>query len=246
MVLRSRFCLCICMFLAAASAAFPLTSNELRAKVGQATHGFKDVTLTCKVGYANHKELSKIGKDFPKTYEFKSTTVWYKAPDKMKIEGKLGMVRVAIIMNDDKKAIQIPSIHYSKTEDISSDPHKRQTDLDIGIVTESLWQDYSVVDVETEKNSDPVYKITFVRDNARSKKHVAWVDANTLKLLKVEKYEGNGKLKSRFLYSGHTSVNGVWVPTRIEVFSPDGKLAGTTTYEGIKVNTNLADSIFKL
>jgi len=245
MMKRNKLFVSVCLLLAA-TAAFPITSADLRAKVAEATREFKDITLSCKILRANLPELRKIGKDFAKSYEFKSTNVSFKFPDKMMIEGKLGMLGVRLVMNRDKKVFSIPSLHYSTTEDIRNDPHKRQTDFDIGIVSDSLWRDYEIQGVEGEKNSDNlVYKITFVRENARRKKLVAWVDASSLKLLKVEKFESDGSIISRFIYANHQLVGGVWVPRRVDVYNEDGKLAGTTSYENIKVNTGLSDSAFK-
>lgn len=221
---------------------------DLRSIIAQATRGFRDITLTCRVTYANQAELRKIGKDFGKSYEFKTTTVYFKAPDKMKIEGKLGMVGAKIVMNGNRKATVIPALRISKKEDVSDEPHKRQTDLDLGIVTDSLWRDYRVLSVSSEKVvSKQIYRVVFVRENAREKRHVAWIDGEYLKLLKLEKYESDGGLKARYLYSNHTLVGGVvWVPRRVDVYSPDGKLAGTSVYENISVNTNIPDSEFAL
>ena len=226
--------------------AVSASAADLRARIKQATCDFKDIALTCKVLQANQKELKKIGKDFPKSYEFKSTLVRFKSPDKMKMEGKLGMVKVEIIINGDRKLTSIPPLHYRKKEDISDKPHKRQTDLDIGMITDSLWHDYIVTNVDTESaGDDPVDRITFRRENSREKKLAAWVDDKTLKLLKVEKYESDGSLLSRYIYSGHSLINGIaWVPTKIQVYNCDGKLAGATAYESIRINTGIPDSVF--
>ena len=239
-----KFYLPLFTALIAASIASSSTGSDIRSRICQATHGFKDITLTAKVIYANQNELKKIGKDFPKSYEFKSTTVRFKAPDKMKMEGKLGMVKASIVINGDRKATVIPSVHYSKKENIAGEPHKRQTDLDIGIVTGSLWQDYIVLDSDTEGST---YKITFARENSRDNKHICWIDSKTLKLLKVEKYDSGGNLKSRYIYSKHSLIDGlVWVPGRADVYNCEGKLAGSTGYENIKVNTGIPDSVFKI
>ena len=235
--------ICILITLCVALSA---SAADLRTRIKQATGDFKDITLTCKVLQANQRELKKIGKDFPKSYEFKSTLVRFKSPDKMKMEGKLGLVKVEIVINGDRKLTSIPPIHYHKKEDISDKPHKRQNDLDIGMITDSLWRDYIVTNVDTEKSGDdPIARITFRRENSREKKLVAWVDDKTLKLLKVEKYESDGRLISRYIYSSHSLINGVaWVPSKIQVYNGEGKLAGTTAYENIKINTGISDKVF--
>jgi len=248
MVLRKNLHLVLFAAFVAACLSCSAAHADVRSTISQATRGFKDVKLTCRVLYANQAELKKIGKDFPKSYEFKTTTVWYKSPDKMKMVGKLGMLKAAVVMNGDRKATFIPALRYSKKENIEEEPHKRQTDLDIGIVTDSIWRDYIVVDAADDHGSDDaVYRITFVRDNARQKKHVCWVDAKTLKLLKLEKYESDGSLKSRYIYSKHSLINGlIWVPGRVDVYNQDAKLAGTTAYESISVNIGIPDSEFKI
>lgn len=236
-----------CLALSMMSVAMAATQADVRAQIREATKGFKDITLTCKVLYTNHAELRKIGKDFPKSYEFKTTVVRYKSPDKMKMEGKLGLVQVAVIINGNMKAIKVPSLHITKREDISKEPHKRQGDLDIGILTDQLWSDFIVLSVASENTSEgEFYRITFVRSNARNKKLVLWTEPKTWKLIKLEKYEDDGTLKSRYIYSNHKYVGGVWVPGHIDVYNKDGKLAASTMYTDIRVNTGIPDSEFKI
>lgn len=246
-----KFSSCTRLFISLVGTCFFVCVSQgvdLRSIVAQNTRSFRDISLTCRVTYANQAELRKIGKDFGKSYEFKTTRVYFKAPNKMKIEGKLGMIGAKIVMDGNRKATIIPALRISKKEDVSDEPHKRQTDLDLGIVTESLWRDYHVLSVSSERvGSRQVYRVVFIRDNAREKKHVAWIDGDYLKLLKIEKYESDGSLKARYLYSNHALVgNIVWVPRRVDVYSPDGKLAGTSVYENISVNTNIPDSEFAL
>ncbi|MHB0999467.1 MAG: DUF4292 domain-containing protein [Armatimonadota bacterium] len=222
-------------------------NTELKNKVAKATQGFNDISLTCKVTRANTAELKKISSDFSKRYEFKSSKVYFKSPDKMKMEGKLGMVKMAIIIDGDRKALLIPSLRYSKKENIKNEPHKRQSDFDIGIFTDSLWRDYLVTDVDTVKGSDgTAYKIVFVRDNAKDKKQICWVDADTFKLTKLERYESDGSMKVRFTYSDHKRIGSVWVPENIDIYNADGKLAASTEYENITVNAGIPDSTFKM
>jgi|GEM_PF-505507 len=238
-----RIALAVLILLSAASEL----SADVRTEIRQATKDFRDITLTCKVLYANHAELRKIGKDFPKSYEFKTTTVRYKAPDKMKMEGKLGLVQVIVVINGDKKAVKVPSLHITKKENISKAPHKRQGDLDIGILTEQLWFDYIVTGVSIEQSSEgEVCKLSFVRSNARNKKMVLWADTKTWKLLKLEKYEDDGRLKSRYIYSNHKRVGCIWVPCHVDVYNGDGKLAASTMYTDIRVNSGIPDSEFNI
>lgn len=248
MFLRSKVLLQCCAAVTILAVLPSVAHADLRASVREATRNFKDITLVCRVTYANVPELKKIGKDFTRTYEFKTTFVRYKAPDKFKIEGKLGMVKAEVVINGDRKATIIPAVHYTKKENIASEPHKRQTDLDIGILSDSLWQDYIVLDTDTETTpSGQVHKIVFVRSNARDEKMICWAEARTYKLLKLEKHNSDGSLKCRFIYSKHSLVDGIiWVPGRVDVYNRDGKLAGTTVYENIRLNTGIPDAEFRI
>jgi len=218
---------------------------DVKSRIAHATSGFKDACLKCKVVYANRSELKKVSRDFATSYEFKNTTVYYKAPDKMKIEGKLGWFKAAVVINGNLKGIHIP-VRGWQMDDIKDAPHKRQTDLDLGIISDSLWHNYVVLSTDEERCPDgSQYKITFVWSNSRDKKQVAWVDAERLCLLKLKRFESDGSLIATYLYSDHKQVNGIWVPTRVDVYNREGKLAGATECYDVKINCGLPDSVFK-
>ena len=248
MISHARIRFSILMILLISFLVSGSANADIKKLISEATSSFKDISLTCKVERANIDELKKIGKDFSKSYEFKRSAIRYKSPEKMRIDGRLGMINISLIINGNTKEMSVPGLHISKRENLDKDPHKRQSDLDIGIVTGTIWDNYTVKNVVEEKTPDgPVYRITYAFDNSTNMNHVCWVDAKTLKLLKVETYKSDGSLRARFIYSKHTYVQGViWVPGRIEVYNGDGKLAGVTCYEDIKVNTGILDSVFKL
>jgi outer membrane lipoprotein-sorting protein len=157
------------------------------------------------------------------------------------------MVGISIIINGKWKLYRVPALHIGKKQDCANEPHQLQGDLDVGIVTDQLWRDFIVTDTEVVKASDDtLYKMVFVRSNSREKKLVCWVEPKTCKLLKLEKYESDGSLKSRYIFSKHKHVDCIWVPTRIDVYNRDAKLAGSTEYPNIKVNAGIADSVFKI
>ena len=220
---------------------------DIRGAIREATKGFKDITLTAKVIHGNQKELAKIGKDFARSYEVETTAIKYKAPDKMRVAGKLGMVGFAVVRNGFWKAYIVPALHINKKTDCTKEPHQLQGDLDVGIVTEQLWRDFVIQDAHVEKSSNgDLYKITFIRWNSKEKQLTCWVEAKGCKLLKLDKYESDGSMKCRYIFSKHKEVGGVWVPLRVDVYNEDNKLAGTTEYSNIKVNSGIPDSEFKL
>ena len=245
----STYCAALCAAVMALSCiSANAAGGELKARAAQAVQGLKDLKLTCKVTYCNMAELKKISGDFSKRYEFKTSTLMFKSPDKMKMEGKLGMVTMKMVINGDRKAFIIPAIGYHKKENIKGEPHKRQSDFDIGIFSDTLWSDYIVTDVERVKNGDGTeYRIVFRRANTKEKKQVCWVDAESLRLRKLENFESDGSLKTRFVYSDHKKLgNGVWLPMKIDIYNGEGKLAASTEYQDVSINTGISDSEFNL
>jgi outer membrane lipoprotein-sorting protein len=239
--------LCIALTLLLSNASYT-AGEDIKTKAASAVKGLKDLTLTCIVTYSNPKELKKISKDFSKRYEFKKSTIKYKSPDMFKMEGSLGLIKGRIVFNGDRKALVIPGIGVNKKDDLKKDPHKRQSDLDIGIFSDSLWKHYIVKNAETVPGANGAeYKITFVRSNAKSKNITCWVTSDTMKLRKLEKYESDGSMKSRFIYTDHKKINNsIWIPMKINIYNGNGKLAASTEYKDVKINTGISNSEFKL
>lgn len=218
---------------------------DVRSRIREGTCCFKDVSLTSRVTRVDLRELRKIGSDFARGYEIKSTTIRYKSPDKMRADGAIGLLKMSMIISGDRKGFRFPIRGWVK-RNIKDAPHQRQTDLDLGIITESLWRDYIVLDAKTEDDSGKAtFRITFAWSNSRNKKHVCWVDVGTLKLVKRQRFEKDGSVIATYIYSEHKRVGDIWVPRRIDVYSGGGKLAGTTVCESIRVNTGIPDSEFE-
>ena len=242
----------ILVLLAALAAAGPLATragadeeSELRAKIRAATGDFKDFKMDTRIAYSNQKELAVIGKDYGKSYQFKTSQIIFKAPDKVKVTSTAGLVNVSYIITGNTKRIRAGLL--KKTEDISNEPHKKQTPLDVGVVTEAIWKQFRVDNVKMEGTAaNPTYVLTLSLSNSPQKKQYIWVDGKDLRLLKREKHEADGSLKSRYVYSEHKEYKGVvWVPGEQRVYNKNGKLAGTTAYSNIKVNTGVADGVFQ-
>jgi len=139
----------------------------------------------------------------------------------------------------------VPSLHVSKKDSFADDPQKRQTPLDVGVLSDAIWQEYEV-EYEGEKTADGVKQyVLFLKRKNSLRTQRLWIEAGTMRLLKREKYENNGRIKVRFEYVGLRQVDGIWVPGKIEAYSSSGKLAGVTEYRNVKVNAPIEDSAFK-
>jgi hypothetical protein len=223
-------------------------SDALRKCVIDATSGYKDLSLSARVVFADKKVLKGIGKDFPKSFEIENTNAQFKFPDKMKASGKLGMIGIAVITNGGWRYYRVPSLKINKKVDISNKPEQRQSDLDLGVLSDTLWREWVIINAEKiDTRSGDQYKVTICRTTMRDAKSVCYIEAKTLKLLRIDKYHENyGALQVSYVFSGHTyEANAIWVPKRADVYNASGKLAASTAYENIRVNSGIPDSAFE-
>jgi hypothetical protein len=219
---------------------------DIRAKVHQKTGCLKDISLEARVAYSDSNALKKISKDLCTTYQLKCMSIQYKTPDKLRLDANIGIIGMSMVINGNEKGFRYPIRGWQK-QSIKGKPHERQTDFDLGIVSDSLWRDFSVLDARKEMLSGiPAYKITFAWANHLENKQVCWIDARTLRLLKRCRMNDSGRLIASYVYLKPRCVSGIWVPTKVEVFSGSGKLAGITEYSNIRVNAGIPESSFTL
>ncbi|MEN6372776.1 MAG: outer membrane lipoprotein-sorting protein [Armatimonadota bacterium] len=219
--------------------------ESLKTHVHKAAGGLKDLSCNLVVVNSNQRELQKMGKVFAELYEFKSAKVVFKAPDSLKINGVLGMMKVEFITAGNVRHIRIPSMRYKKREDISKEQEKRMSPLDVGVVSDVIWDIYNISLVRTEKNEDGSLAYVLKLKTAKSSKYqLIWIDGKDYKLLRRDRMFGDDSLKVKTLYFNHIKVNGIWTPCKAEVYNSEGKLAATTETKDITVNTGVEQKEF--
>lgn len=226
--------------------AAPITENDLKGRIEAATKDFKDLTMTVTVRDKNKSALTKVDQNYARLYDFQSAALQLKAPDMIRIESKLGMVKFEYIIAGGKKIFRAPKIRMNRVDDYSNDPAKLQSPLDLGIVTPQLWAGRSVEvldDPDAQANGEIALRLKWLKGDMVN---LVWIDATNLWLKRFEKRDSQGKLLARVVYSNPQNPGGViWMPTKVELYAPDGGKAGCTELTDIKVNTNLSDSLFK-
>lgn len=238
--------LSICLIIAAITLCSAMTESELKAQVVEATKDFKDVSMLGTVVYKNKAALTKVDTAYAQLYEFKTANVKLKMPDKLRIDGKLGMVKIEYIINQGIKIVRSPTLKINKKKDYSSDPAKLQNALDIGLLTPSLWNGRVVEvieDSEANTNGEIKLRLKWMKGDMV---YIAWIDAKDLWLKRFEKQDNAGIMQVRMVYSNPQKIGGViWMPMHVEMFAADGEKAGATEFSDVKVNADLADSLFE-
>lgn len=220
---------------------------DIRAEIRSATGDFRDFTCVTQVVKRNDKVLHKMGKKFVQQYEIKKADTYFKMPDNVRMEGKIGLLKVQMIMTGNQRIFRVPSLRLTKKEDISEEGFKKQTCIDLGLLCESAWNDFDVKYISTEqKETGPAYIVDFTRRWENPKTYRISIDKKILRILKIEKRDAEGNLQAIFKFPEAKQLNGViWAPSRAELYSPNGELAAVTEFYNMKANSGLSAKFFE-
>lgn len=228
-----------------ALAAFSLPqfdTNDITQK------GFRDATFTAVVKSANQAELKKINQDFAATQRFGTTKAMLKDPHMLKLISTVDDTDVVFLLVGTKRTYSIPKIKLHKSEDLSMAPGKRQTPLDFGLITPGLFENlFEAKFVRVDRETDNlVFDLSYLKKFDDTSKQRVFVDKTRKFVEKRVWYNQEGRLMATFIYSKPKLENGVWFPTMCTVRNADDKVAGVTEYISTRINSGLADSVFKL
>ena len=235
-----------CCLAAGVGRAAGTPDADLKARIQAATKDLKDLSMTANVVEVDRKAIEKLDSNYARMLELKSAKVTLKLPDKMRVEGKLGMVKFEYIINGAIKISRAPTVRFKRKDDYTGDPAKLQGPFDMGIITDTLWRNRKIQvldDPTAVANGEIKLELRWLKGDMV---HYAWLDAKDLWLKRVEKYDAQGNLKMRTVYSNAKNIGGsFWIPTTVEVFSPDGAKAGKTQMVDIKYNSGVQDTLFQ-
>lgn len=209
---------------------------------------FKDASFGGTIEQVNQSELVKIKKDFGNNYRVKDTKVQLKEPHMLRFQAKVQDTDVLYIINGTRRLAKIPRAGINSKDNFDRAPGKRQTLLDFGILTASMFEDpFSAKYVRTDRqNGDYVFDLTFKTSYNDTSRHRVWVDPEKKFTTKREWYGQNGRFLATFLYEEPVSQNGVWFPTKISVKNVEGKLGGVTKYKNVVINAGIPSSTFEI
>jgi hypothetical protein len=208
----------------------------------------KDFSFVARRVSANQRELAKINKDFGNAYRFTSTEIQYREPMMLRGESKVEDQSIVYILNGAIRRYRIPRAGINTREDLSRAPGKRQTTLDFGLITPSLFNNlFEAKFVRKDSRSgDLVFDLTYIKSLRDDSRHRVWIDPDKKFVTKREWYSQNDnfRLMATFLYEQPQAFGKVYIPTRLTVNNAEGKLAGVSSYTQIQVNKGIALSEF--
>lgn len=207
----------------------------------------KDFSAVGEVVTKNDAELRKIEPSYVQSYRFRESLIQYKEPLKLRMDAKAGFLSIRYVINGRRKLTR--GLGLNKVKDITGRPGEKQTMLESGILTPAFLDDHLASRYVGQKTLDgrkvPVFEFWYT-DEPNSRRHVVWMDPEKRIVLRHDINHRSGGLKMRFMLKQPVKVSGVWVPTRVEVYNAEGRLAAVTRYTKVKVNTGLSESLFRI
>jgi hypothetical protein len=210
---------------------------------------FRDISFVGRAVSANRNELRKISTDFEASYRFLGSEVQaeLKEPFMLRMDSKVEDTDVQYIENGSRRVFRIPRSRLSKIEDVAGAPGKRQTPLDFGLLTTSMFDSlFEATFVRTDRETgDLIFDLTYKRPEYHdTSRHRVWVDPVKRYVTKRVWFAQDGHEMATFLYQAPRLQNGVWFPSKAIVKNVDDAVAGVTEYTKVIVNSGMSDRAF--
>ena len=207
-----------------------------------------DFTAVMKVMQHDDEAGAKINKDFPMIYQLKGDVkVQYKEPDKLRLDARLKTANVIFIVNGSKQIVIAKAIGIHTTNDLGPSPGKRKTLLDVGMISKAYLtiSNAQFVGAVSYNGVKCAKFLLSYKDPSDSSFRLVWIDPKTKITLKREDYSQTGKLNATYTYMDPKEiVGGIWFPTHVAAANNEGKKAGELSYNEVKVNQGVEDSVF--
>ena len=207
---------------------------------------FRDAAFRAKIVDKDLGALESISRDFGQGYRLGDLDVRLKEPFKVRADAKVEDSSASFVVNGLVRAYKLPHLKPFKL-DLAKRPGNRQTVMEFGVLTPSLFTDlFDARFVRREPLGQAVFDLTFKPVYEDATRHRVWIDPKTRTLAKREWYDRKGRLMAVFLFENPRSEAGASLPTRMTVTNAEGKKAGVTLYDRIRLNRGIDDAVFAI
>ncbi len=207
------------------------------------SNNIKTLQLDSHVVSEDRDELQKIGSDFANAYRLHNVSITYAQPGKLHIDTTILGAHLSYTINGNTRYTSAPTFHIHQVEDVSRSPGKKNSLLDSGLVPPELLDDWDATYLRKE-GGEYVFQL-IPKQKSETFKNIIWIDPKTHITTKRLNYDRHGKLSKWFLYKKPQQVRpGVFIPTEIDVYNAENKLAAVTAYTDIHVNLPVDMSVF--
>jgi outer membrane lipoprotein-sorting protein len=235
------------LLLAALAPGRAQTTGDPLAEIRESHARVRDLVAQVSRKEVREDELKRMKRNAATALEFSRIKVYFMAPDRLRLEGKYGLVPVTMIENGDVKLYKF-GLGVNRRRNVAGESGKKQGGLEFGLLAGEVWDDYNitVVDREPWDNRPAIVLDLMAKGDPKGSHHRIWVDAENYRLLRRDRLAGDGKLKHRHLFrQPYRSPAGTWLSKRIEIYNQYNKFVGALELTDIEVNQGLAESLFR-
>lgn len=231
-------------FIISCAVAAP-TASDLLGRVKAAEAAVRDFKAEMVIIDANKKNVSGMGEGYAEILRLEKAVVQYKKPNLIRYDGYAEGIKATYIQNGYVKLVLLPMV--KQKVNVKDAPGKRQDTLDLGFLSSQLWKDNNVSVISSDNKGILKVKFDPKFGGDDKRRDIVWIDSRTLRVLKREKYRGNGELRIRIAYGGFKMLGGkLPIATKSTMYDPKGGELGTVSYKNLKSNVGLPNSLFSL
>ncbi len=204
----------------------------------------KTMSANSEITTENQPELRKIPGDIALAYRLHRGAMKYIQPGMLRVETSIPLLGSGYyVVNGNRTLTVAPFVH--KVRDVSDAPGKKQTLLDFGLVPPELFNDYDAA-FERHDGTYLVYNVT-PKQKSETYRYEIWIDPKTKITVRRLDYDRHGVLtKSESYINPIQAAPGIYVPSAVQLYNSQNKLAGVTVYQNVKVNQPLNPSLFNI
>lgn len=227
-------------------AAVPESVQQDLSAIRSAHTTIQSLQMTVQSREVKEDELRRMKNHAEMALELPRIRVFFTAPDRIRLEGKRGILPVTLIVNGNSKLIRYGPLH--KREDVTGNPDRKQGGLDFGLLTNQVWTDFRVVAEGRrpwESQTALVLRLT-ARSSPAGSYHLVWVDEDSRRVLQIEDRTGQDELKRRQVFrKPMRTPGGAWIAQRIELFNARERFVGALELSDVVVNEGLQAKLFE-
>lgn len=207
-----------------------------------------DFSAVMKVVQHDDQAGAKIEKSFSLIYNLKGDVkVRYKEENKLRLDARVKTSDVIFVVNGTRQIVLAKSMGLNSTTNLGPNPGKRKTLLDVGMLSAGYLA-YSNAEYKGQVTYAGVNCAKFrlwYKDKTDTSFRLVWIDPKTKITLKREDYSQKGKLNATYTYQDPREIeHGIWFPTHVSAINNEGQKAGELSYNNVKVNQGIDDSVF--
>ena len=211
----------------------------------------KEMQATIYVSKLDSKEMEKIGKDFGTTYRLRNLRLFFRNPDKVRLEASSRIFGDAlIIMEGTRRFYAVSKLNLRRVENLKKEPAKRQSLLEYGGQISPQTLDFMegsfLKEDKVGTTTALCYSLKYTGQVGNSYYHI-WIDPQTRITLKRVWFDPQNKIKATFLYSDVKEISpDFWMPGKCEIQNGEGVTAAILDFKEVKTGMPLDDSLFEI